>query len=160
MKKYYFVLFIIVQIILQGCASSPTSGKITSSPLSARQIKLALAKQHANWKGVRYKMGGTSHQGVDCSGFIYRTFKDRIGVQLPRTTELQSRLGYQISKTKLKPGDLVFFKTGNVFKSRHVGIYTGNNEFLHASTSKGVIKSSLHNPYWKASYWQSRRVLK
>jgi len=105
-------------------------------------------------------MGGTNRNGVDCSGFIYRTFKDGIGISLPRSTELQSGLGEYIDRDKLRPGDLVFFKTGSLFKSRHVGVYMGNGQFLHASTSRGVMKSRLSNPYWKDAYWQSRRILK
>ena len=160
MKKYYFVLIMLSMFSLQGCTTTQTKGKLITSSLSNQQIKSVLNKQYASWKGVNYKMGGTGRSGVDCSGFIYRVFKDGIGINLPRTTELQSKLGHYINKNELKIGDLVFFKTGNVFKSRHIGIYTGGNEFLHASTSRGVMKSNLRNPYWKGAYWHSRRILK
>jgi len=109
---------------------------------------------------VRYKMGGLSRNGVDCSGFVYRLYKDGLGIKLPRSTELQSQLGEHVSKSQLKVGDLVFFKTGGLFKSRHVGIYAGGNQFIHASTSRGVMKSSLNTPYWREAYWQSKRILK
>lgn len=146
--------------LLQACSSAPAKGQLISTPLSKQQLNKAINKQYTNWKGVRYKMGGLQRNGIDCSGLIYRVFNDGMGIKLPRSTERQSRIGYTINKSNLQVGDLVFFKTGGVFKSRHVGIYTGNNQFLHASTSKGVMKSSLTNPYWKETYWHSRRILK
>ena len=158
--KYLFKLCFLFFLVLQGCSATQVKGKMINTALSSKQLQQAFNQQHSSWKGVRYQMGGTSKKGVDCSGFVYRTFRDKVGVQIPRTTEMQSELGQHINKNNLKVGDLVFFKTGSVFKSRHVGIYTGNNQFLHASTSRGVMKSSLKNPYWKDVYWQSRRILK
>ncbi len=76
---------------------------------------------------------------------------------LPRTVDEQRKLGFAVKKSQLKVGDLLFFKTG--WSSRHVGIYIGNNEFMHASTSQGVMISSLDNSYWKQKYWQARRLL-
>lgn len=147
-------------VLTQGCSTTQTKGRFVSSSLTNHQIKRELNKQYSTWKGARYKIGGLKRSGVDCSGFIYRVFKDGVGVNLPRTTFQQSKLGHFINKSKLKVGDLVFFKTGSILKSRHVGIYTGSDQFIHASTSKGVIKSSLNNPYWDEAYWHSRRVLK
>lgn len=160
MKNILPLIFILAQIFLHGCSTTQTRGRFIDTSLSSQQIKHALNQQHLGWKGVRYKMGGTTRNGVDCSGFIYRTFKDGIGVNIPRSTALQSKLGKPVDKDDLQAGDLIFFKTGSVFKSNHVGVYTGNNSFLHASTSKGVIKSNLNNPYWKDVYWHSRRILK
>ena len=94
--------------------------------------------------------------GIDCSGFTLVTFGNRFGVSLPRTVEQQARLGVNVPRHALHAGDLVFFKTG--FKTRHVGIYAGDRKFLHASTSQGVILSSLDNPYWRAKFWQARRL--
>lgn len=146
-------------MLLQACSSrSPHS--LLDTPLSKQQVKHSLKKQHNNWKGVKYRMGGMSKKGIDCSAFVYRTFKDRMQVRLPRTTILQSQVGYEINQNELKPGDLVFFKTGLIFKDNHVGIYMDKNRFLHASTSRGVMISKLSNPYWKAAYWHSRRVIK
>lgn len=160
MKTLYILTLSFFLLLTQGCSTAHTNGKLVISPLKNHQIKRELNKQYTTWKGSLYKMGGLKRSGVDCSGFIYRVFKDGVGVNLPRTTAQQSKLGHFINKRKLKVGDLVFFKTGSILKSRHVGIYTGSNQFIHASTSKGVIKSSLNNPYWKEAYWHSRRVLK
>ena len=79
-----------------------------------------------------------------------------MGKKVPRTTSQLSNLGTRIKKDQLRPGDLVFFKTG--IKIRHVGIYVEKGKFLHASTSKGVIISRLNNVYWNKHFWQARRV--
>ncbi|TKG10403.1 C40 family peptidase, partial [Vibrio lentus] len=75
---------------------------------------------------------------------------------LPRTTKDQSQQGKEIAYEQAISGDLVFFKTSP--KVRHVGVYLGNKQFLHASTSKGVIISRLDNPYWASKFWHFRRI--
>jgi len=79
-------------------------------------------------------------------------------MQLPRDTEHLVKTGTQIDKTDLLPGDLVFFKAGDDGSELHVGIYESDNQFIHASTSKGVIRSSLDNVYWQEHFWQARRI--
>ena len=78
-------------------------------------------------------------------------------MNIPRTTKWQVKIGSFVKRNTLKIADLVFFKTG--WDTRHVGIYIGDNRFLHASVSKGVMISSLSNVYWNSKYWQSRRVI-
>lgn len=124
--------------------------------ISSISLKNKLYDQFKEWQGVRYQLGGLSKRGIDCSGFVYITYKSRLGVRLPRTTKLQSKLGKEISQRHLKTGDLVFFKTGKA--TRHVGIYLENNKFLHASLSQGVTISHLNNTYWKSNYWKSVRI--
>ena len=102
-------------------------------------------------------MGGTSRKGVDCSGLVYQTYRTKFGVAMPRSTEQQSKMGQAVRKEQLKAGDLVFFKTG-VF-TRHVGMYIDEGDFLHVSSSKGVMISNLDEKYWKRAYWKARRVL-
>lgn len=75
-----------------------------------------------------------------------------------RTTVDQTRLGTRIDKSDLMPGDLVFFKTGSGENGLHVGIYDTDNTFIHASTSKGVMRSSMDNSYWRKVFWQARRI--
>jgi len=116
-----------------------------------------LYKQHQEWRGTPYQIGGQSHQGVDCSGFVQLTYQSRLGVTLPRTTEQQAGAGQPVRQSALATGDLVFFRIDG--KTRHVGIYLEQNRFLHASKSRGVIISPLDSPYWQAVYWRSRRVL-
>ena len=105
---------------------------------------------------MNYRLGGLSKSGIDCSGFVVVTFRDKFAINLPRSTKEQVSLGQSIRKRNIRVGDLVFFKTA-VF-TRHVGIYMGERHFIHASTSRGVTLSSLDNPYWKSSYWMARRL--
>ncbi|MDO4626434.1 MAG: NlpC/P60 family protein [Pasteurellaceae bacterium] len=113
-----------------------------------------LSKIYQEWVGTRYRLGGDSHRGIDCSAFMQETFAAVYGIELPRSTSEQRYLGSQIHKSELKQGDLVFFR-GN----RHVGVYIGNNQFMHSSSSQGVTISSLDESYWARTYTQSRRIL-
>lgn len=120
-------------------------------------IKSRLMDQYASWKGVRYRLGGDSRRGIDCSAFVQRTFREQFGMDLPRSTYEQQEIGVQIQRTKLRPGDLVLFRAGST--GRHVGIYLGNDQFVHASTSSGVIISNMKEAYWNKRYQEARRVL-
>ncbi|WP_244325703.1 NlpC/P60 family protein [Shewanella aestuarii] len=106
--------------------------------------------------GHALSFGGISKQGVDCSGFVYLAYLDIVGEKLPRTVIAQRDLGKTVPRNLLQVGDLVFFKTTN--RTRHVGIYMGDETFLHASTKKGVIISSLNNPYWASKYKMAKRL--
>lgn len=106
--------------------------------------------------GSPYSYGGTSSAGFDCSGFTQRVFIDG-GSSLPRTTSGQFNVGASVSKDNLQPGDLVFFNTNGIGVS-HVGIYIGSNNFIHASSSRGVMISSIYDPhYWGSRYIGARR---
>lgn len=127
--------------------------------LSERQLKKRFKAQLRAWEGVPYRYGGLSKKGVDCSGFVFLTFKERLGVVLPRSAGNMARVGKDVLRKRTSVGDLVFFKTGKKGKTHHVGIYIGGSKFIHASTSNGVMVSSLSNPYWKGHYWKSKRVI-
>ncbi|MGL4207554.1 MAG: NlpC/P60 family protein [Aeromonadaceae bacterium] len=143
-------------LLLAGC-QSPSGSQASHSRLgSPDEIRSALFAQYDEWQGVPYRPGGQSKRGVDCSGFVQLTFRERFGLELPRDTRSQSNVGAPISSRGLQPGDLLFFKTGR--RSQHVGIFIQDGRFLHASTSKGVIISDMENPYWQRTYWQSRRL--
>ncbi|KAA8995258.1 bifunctional murein DD-endopeptidase/murein LD-carboxypeptidase [Affinibrenneria salicis] len=120
-------------------------------------IKSRLLEQYASWKGVRYRLGGDSKRGIDCSAFVQRTFRDQFGMDLPRSTYEQQEVGKKIQRAGLRPGDLVLFRAGST--GRHVGIYLGNQQFVHASTSSGVMISNLDEAYWKKRYHEARRIL-
>jgi probable lipoprotein NlpC len=128
----------------------------TKAEINAEAVKEKLYAQYRQWKGTKYKIGGLSKNGIDCSGFIYVTFKSKLGVVLPRSTESQAELGKSVGKSQLRTGDLVFFKTGLFV--RHVGVYLERGKFLHASTSQGVMISELDDGYWKSAYWKAKRI--
>ncbi|NVJ61469.1 MAG: C40 family peptidase [Gammaproteobacteria bacterium] len=109
------------------------------------------------WQGTPYQLGGLSRQGIDCSGWIFLVYQSVFQHTIPRTTYQQSKLGTNINQTQLEFGDLVFFNTGP--KVRHVGIFIGDDQFMHASTRRGVIISNLNNSYWRPRFWQARRIL-
>jgi len=113
--------------------------------------------QYKLWKGVPYKYGGNSKKGIDCSGFVQKTFRDKLKIRIPRTTALQSRIGKEMSLDELEMGDLIFFKTG--FNTRHVGIYLEGGKFMHASTKRGVTISRLDNNYYSKHFWKIKRVI-
>lgn len=108
--------------------------------------------------GVRYQNGGTTPSGFDCSGFVQYVFLQH-GISLPRTSQQQFTVGNPVAKSDLRPGDLVFFTTYAKGAS-HVGIYVGNNQFIHASSSKGISYASINDPYyWGPKYIGAKRVL-
>ncbi|MDR2225040.1 MULTISPECIES: bifunctional murein DD-endopeptidase/murein LD-carboxypeptidase [Providencia] len=119
--------------------------------------KSKIMNQYASWKGVAYRLGGTTKSGIDCSSFVQRTFFEQFGVELPRTTSEQESSGKSVKRNNLKVGDIVLFKTGRTMK--HVGIYIGDEKFVHASTSSGVIVSEMSNNYWSKRYYASRRII-
>lgn len=161
--KRIIVQFVIVAAIslLVSCGSIQEKPSARSDPRpivkpDAGYNVHALYSQYHEWQGVRYQRGGMSQRGIDCSGFVHVTFKSKFGKHLPRTTYMQSQLGREVRKTELRPGDLVFFRTGPA--SRHVGIYLEKNKFLHASERNGVMISRLDHVYWKSNYWKSVRI--
>ena len=112
-----------------------------------------------SWYGTRYKFGGDSRQGVDCSGFTRAFMNSYYDVDLSRRSEDQYLQCTKIKKKKLRQGDLVFFKTrGAKGGISHVGVYLCNNKFVHAATSSGVMISDLDEDYYKARYAGGGRV--
>ena len=122
----------------------------------SKSLKAILYTQYEEWKGTPHQIGGLSRDSIDCSGFIHLTFKSKLGIVLPRSTDSLIELGVHIDKDELRTGDLVFFKTGKSL--RHVGVYLERGRFLHASTRQGVAISNLNSTYWKSAYWKAKRL--
>lgn len=167
-KVGYLLPFML--IFVTACANTPSrSQRIVSDNVSEKSSDKykamskddlffsLLRSEYFYWKGTAYRLGGNSKNGIDCSALVQAVYKNSFNMAIARTTNKQADLGFFVDKQTLKVADLIFFKTSR--KVRHVGIYMGDNQFLHASSSKGVMISSLNNIYWRAKYWQSRRVL-
>jgi len=146
--------------LLIGCSSSPDfeNAQVEAKPITVEQanVKNSFLDVYKVWQGAPYRLGGTTLNGVDCSAFVQTAYENALGLKIPRTTLAQVEVGQEIEYEDAEIGDLVFFKTAP--KTRHVGVYLGNKQFMHASTSKGVIISRLDNPYWASKYWHVRRV--
>ncbi len=120
-----------------------------------------LYNEGSKWLGVPYRYGGLTRRGVDCSGFVMNVFREVYGKSLSRSAaDMLKRDCKRVGRSKLKEGDLVFFRTGREKRKEpdHVGIYLKNGKFIHASTSSGVIVSSLSEPYYVRTWLTGGRV--
>lgn len=161
-RKILLLLMVaLIPAFLDGCGTKTAVRPPVALPqlgLSSEEVTNRLLSQYRDWKGVRYINGGQSKKGIDCSAFVQRTYYEKFGVRLPRTTKQQARAGNEIVGGGLRSGDLILFKTG--WDERHIGMYLGSRSFLHVSESKGVMVSKLTNPYWQEHYWHARRVFR
>lgn len=110
-----------------------------------------------SWIGTKYKMGGTTRNGIDCSGYVMVVFKELYEINLPHhaASIFKDSRGQSISRGDLKEGDLVFF--GDFWGISHIGIYLNGDRFTHASTSRGVMISPMNDKYWSPKYKGARR---
>ena len=164
------VLIISLCCAIQSCSSSkPQSNHSPAGKLpvkkegKATKISQSVIKSAQKYRGTKYKYGGDSKRGMDCSGLIYAAFSDN-AISVPRSTsQLKSFVQWIVLK-EVKSGDLVYFATKkHSRKVNHVGIVTqvtnGDLKFIHASSSKGVIESRLSQRYWYFAFVQARRVM-
>lgn len=146
MRRFFYLL--LASLIISTASPAMASASTADS----------LIKNARQYMGVKYVWGGTTAAGFDCSGYTQVAFRDS-GVSIPRTTGAQYNAGTPVAKNKLKTGDLVFFNTTGRGTVSHVGIYVGSNNFIHASTSRGVMISSIYDKYyWGSRYVGARRV--
>ncbi|MBC3935889.1 C40 family peptidase [Undibacterium sp. CY7W] len=159
---------VLVAACLQTCVISASMAADTTFPESSTAyLKLQELKQRASdltvkamdFIGIHYKRGGnTPENGLDCSGFVRLVFKDALGAELPRTSAEISRVGEKIDQKDLQPGDLVFYNTLRRGFS-HVGIYLGDNKFIHSPSAGGQVRiESMDLAYWKKRFNGARRI--
>jgi len=153
-------LAVSIGLFTAGCSSSGQSRTPQPTPTetrSAAAVDSSLRAAANDWLGVSQEWGGTTQEGVDCSGLVYSIYDTEFQMSLPRTTDRQAQTGTKVSRSALQPGDLVFFRHNR--KDYHVGIYLSDGEFLHTSSSEGVTITALDTPYWAERWWQGRRLL-
>jgi probable lipoprotein NlpC len=159
MQKWFFLL-LLISVGFASCSSTKTVRKTTKR----RTVKIDKIVLNAlKYKGIPYKFGGTTKRGMDCSGIVYVSYlKEK--VQLPRVSRQMAKRGKKVSLRNAKKGDLLFFKTSKR-RSRinHVGLIVSVKKnkirFIHSTSSRGVITSSLSQRYWKNAFVKVKRIL-
>jgi len=156
-KKLIILISILTALLISSCSSAGVREDVSVS--DAGQYKGSLEKFFRRYENAPHKMGATGPKAFDCSGFVGRAYRDVYGVELPRTSQAMYNIGSPVEKSDLEYGDLVFF---NIYGKgiSHVGIFTGKNSFIHASTKLGVTKSDLNLEYYRTRYVGARRILK
>lgn len=155
----FLVLAFFLISLPRVCAQNSVSSMSAGEAAIARQKMVDYSKKYV---GCPYKLGATGPDSFDCSGFVFAVSRESIGVQLPRTTKAIYKFCKDVDENEREAGDLVFFKTTSSGEVSHVGIYMGNNQFIHCASdgpNTGVIVSSLKESYWKGKYFSTGRYL-
>jgi cell wall-associated NlpC family hydrolase len=146
--------------LLAGCGGYSSIDRPSQEPEQHQDTQDAgkqAVKVAEEFIGTPYRSGGTTTDGVDCSGLTFSVYR-RIGIRLPRSSDEQARAGSHIDRDDLRPGDLVFFGKGS--NVTHVGIYNEDGEFIHASTRAHSVRyDNIDNKYFRSRYIGARRVL-
>jgi cell wall-associated NlpC family hydrolase len=144
-------------------AEDEMAALIDDQPYEMPQLADSLLDLGRSLVGTRYRYGGNSVQsGFDCSGFVGYLFRKEVGLELPRSTrELINLDAPKVARADLEPGDLILFNDRGRGRVSHAGIYLGDDQFIHSSSSRsgGVRIDSLDDSYWNRSYLQAKRVL-
>ena len=152
------LILVLLTLMTTGCATttSPDPEAVFSTPGGSWPARM-LRTEIQSWLGTPHRMGGLSRRGIDCSGLVVVLYDDLFDMHLPRTTTALMRQGRWVAQRNLIAGDLVFFKPTTKF--HHVGIYLGQGEFVHTSSSHGVTLSRLEDVFWRQCYLTGRRLL-
>lgn len=184
LKRFAPLVPIALTVLLAACASQAPQPQVSvvepqspveylpeedfsdvtdDQPYELPQLADSILSEGLSLVGTRYRFGGTSIKtGFDCSGFIGYLFKEEAGMQLPRSTREMINLDAPlVSRDELEPGDVIFFNNRGRGRVSHAGIYLGDDQFIHSSSSRsgGVRVDSLEDSYWKRSYMEAKRVL-
>lgn len=182
-KLHICFIFLTLGVFATSCSSGIRFAEKTSAPKEKKQSAQSYPKQNEvaigkldspkgrqsasvedllvseayTWLGTPYRYGGNDRDGVDCSGLVAAVY-GAVGISLPRTSRSQYEAVSRIEPDNLKGGDLIFFSTGTVVN--HVGIYIGNGEMIHASSSRGVIKQAVADEYYTRRFAGVGRIIK
>ena len=151
---------LVFSLVMSSCSSSKTVVKNNKNTNSKADKIIAKALQY---KGVPYQFGGTTKKGIDCSGIIYLAYGSQ-NIQVPRVSRDMAKRGKKTSLNNVKKGDLLFFRTHKIRRRiNHVGLVIshkkGQIRFVHATSSRGVIVSSLSEKYWKKAFVKAAKIL-
>lgn len=166
-KRLSILCSLIFISLLSACSSNSVPKKSAGTDNNKVQISqemdaedllfVLLRNEFQYWQGTPYRLGGETRKGIDCSALVQNIYQNSFNLPLPRVAQSQAAEGLPVHKNALQVGDLLFFKTS--WRVLHVGIYMGDKRFFHASTSNGVMISSLDNIYWKSKYWKAQRII-
>lgn len=172
--RIFFPLIICVAMV--GCIGLKPSPRYTSksnrTQKSSKKVNVKklvkvssfegkyLIQQIENYLGVRYKWGGSTSAGMDCSGFVKTVFENSVDIELPHNARQLFNLGTQTEENTLTFGDLVFFRNVGARGISHVGIYLADYNFVHASSKRGVIVSNIKSKYYQERYVAAKRIYK
>ena len=160
---------VLTSVIISGCVPYPRYGRSESNAPREREVREASTRKStedylrfgalvSHYLGRPYKGGSSSRPGLDCSLFTQEIMRQYANIDIGRSVDDQREKGRDVPRTRLAIGDLVFFVTERDRVS-HVGIYVGYGEFVHASSSQGVMISALDDPYWAERFAAARRVM-
>jgi murein DD-endopeptidase / murein LD-carboxypeptidase len=174
-RTFYEILFVSMSLMIFSVACRTTKNiktplrvnedttgfyndysKILGANLTGSENKYFI-KEISGWLGTPYLMGGTTKEGVDCSGFVQLVYKTVYNISIYRTAADLVKNCDMIDKKDLKTGDLIFFKI-NSSKISHVGIYIDDGKFIHASSAKGVIVSNFSDAYYTKYFYSCGRI--
>jgi cell wall-associated NlpC family hydrolase len=152
------LFLILLMVMTTGCATTAAPDREPVPSMSGGERRAQMLRDEIrSWLGTPHRMGGMSRRGIDCSGLVVVLYDELFGMRLPRTTTALMHKGRGVDKHSLTAGDLVFFKPATKF--HHVGIYLGQGEFVHTSTSYGVMLSRMDDDFWSQCYLTGRRLL-
>ena len=172
MPRIWIIICILVIVSAAQISAAPLESGFTSAPSASasaaekdsayRQARERLLAAAGKYERTPYRYGGLDRRGLDCSGFVYVSFRDGLGVSVPRSAESLYAWTEKIQIERAQPGDLLFFKTTGNGKISHVGIFVGGRRFIHSASegpATGVIYSTLDERYWSRTYAGVGRAL-